>query len=206
MDEKGFFIGVTTKTKRVFTKRVWASKERTAAIQDGNKEWVTLLACVCASGESLPPSLIYQGTSGLQSSWVDDVEAEENPVFLSNSPTGWKKNELGLAWLQQVFDRYTKAKARSKWRLLLLDGHGSHLTRDFIDFCDHNRILIALFPPIQPTASSRSISCCSRRSRRAILRNSTTTSSDRKAGQESLNATSLATFGRRGALQRGRIS
>jgi hypothetical protein len=68
MDEKGFFVGVTTRTKRGFTKRVWASKERTAAIQDGNREWVTLLACVCASGESLPPALIYQGKSGIQSS------------------------------------------------------------------------------------------------------------------------------------------
>ncbi|RYN74719.1 hypothetical protein AA0120_g12237 [Alternaria tenuissima] len=113
MDEKGFFVGITTRTKRVFSKAVWASKERTEAIRDGNREWVTVLAC----------------------------------VFLANSPSGWTNNELGLAWLEQVFDRHTKAKARRGWRLLILDGHGSHLTPDFLSFCDANRILLAVFPP-----------------------------------------------------------
>ncbi len=74
MDEKGFFTGITTRSKRVFSKAVWQSKERTAAIQDGSREWITLIACVCASGEALPPALIYEGSSGIQSSWVDDVE------------------------------------------------------------------------------------------------------------------------------------
>jgi hypothetical protein len=147
MDEKGFFVGITTRTKRVFSKAVWASRERTAAIQDGNREWVTLLACVCTSGEALPPALIYQGTSGIQSSWVDDVEAEQHQVFFANSPSGWTNNNLGLAWLKQVFDRHTRAKARRGRRLLILDGRGSHLTTDFLDFCDTNRILLAIFPP-----------------------------------------------------------
>jgi hypothetical protein len=67
MDEKGFFVAITTRSKRVFTKAIWASKERTAAVQDGNRVWITLLACVCASGDSWPPALVYQGSSGLQS-------------------------------------------------------------------------------------------------------------------------------------------
>jgi hypothetical protein len=147
MDEKGFFVGRATRSKRVFSKASLAQKESTAALQDGNREWVTLLACVCASGEALPPALIYQGTAGIQSSWVDDLMDEQHQVFVSHSPTGWSNNELGLTWLQQVFDRYTKAKARIHWRLLILDGHGSHVTREFIEFCDANRILLAIFPP-----------------------------------------------------------
>lgn len=147
MDEKGFFVGRTIRSKRILSKASWAQKECTAALQDGNREWITLLACVCASGEALPPALIYQGTSGVQSSWIDDDEAEQHQVFVSHSPSGWTNNDLGLAWLTQVFDRYTTAKARRGWRLLLLDGHGSHITADFIDFCDANRILLAIFPP-----------------------------------------------------------
>jgi hypothetical protein len=46
-----------------------------------------------------------------------------------------------------VFNRHTTAKARRGWRLLILDGHGSHITAEFIDFCDTNRILLAIFPP-----------------------------------------------------------
>jgi hypothetical protein len=63
MDEKGFFIGIGSRSKRVFSKAVWKQKERTEAIRDGNREWATLIACVCASGEALPPALIYQGSS-----------------------------------------------------------------------------------------------------------------------------------------------
>ena len=54
---------------------------------------------------------------------------------------------MGLAWLEQVFNRFTKEKARRSWRLLIIDGHGSHLTMRFIDYCDKHRILLAVFPP-----------------------------------------------------------
>ncbi|KAI1676492.1 DDE-1 domain containing protein [Pyrenophora tritici-repentis] len=144
MDEKGFFVGVTAGLKRVFTKLVWALKEHTAAFQDGNRDWITVLACVCASGESPPPALIYRGTSGIQSGWVDAVEIRKHTVFFSNSAPGWTNNDIGLAWLEQVFERCTKQKARQQYRLLILDGHGSHLTPDFIDFCE---ILLMVFPP-----------------------------------------------------------
>jgi hypothetical protein len=32
MDEKGFFVGITTRSKRVFSKAIWQAKLRTAAI------------------------------------------------------------------------------------------------------------------------------------------------------------------------------
>ncbi|KNG44705.1 hypothetical protein TW65_08484 [Stemphylium lycopersici] len=147
MDEKGFFVGIAHRRKRIFSKAVWESGERTAAMRDGNREWVTLLACVCASGEALPPALIYQGISGVQSSWVDDLLAEQHQIFVSHSASGWSNNDLGLAWLQQVFERFTAAKARRQWRLLILDGHASHLTPDFLDYCEAKRIMVMVYPP-----------------------------------------------------------
>ena len=148
MDEKGFLIGVIGRSKRVFSRRMWERKEVRASLQDGSREWITLLACVCADGSALPPSLIYQSTnSSIQSSWVEDIKAGKHGVHVSSSPSGWTNNDIGLAWLEQVFDRYTKAKARRSYRLLILDGHGSHITMDFIDYCDRNRILLAILPP-----------------------------------------------------------
>jgi hypothetical protein len=43
--------------------------------------------------------------------------------------------------------RETKAKARRRWQLLILDGHGSHVNMEFINFCDANMILLAIYPP-----------------------------------------------------------
>jgi len=46
-----------------------------------------------------------------------------------------------------VFDRSTKLKAGRSYRLLILDGHGSHVTMDFIEYCDNHRILLCIFAP-----------------------------------------------------------
>ena len=148
MDEKGFLIGIIGRSKRIFSRRMWEKKEVRASLQDGNRAWITVLACICADGSALPPSLIYEAANkGIQSAWVDDIRAGEHEVFITSSPSGWTNNDIGLAWLEQVFDRYTKETARRSYRLLILDGHGSHVTIDFINYCDQNKILLAILPP-----------------------------------------------------------
>jgi hypothetical protein len=148
MDEKGFLIGVLSKMKRVFSRRRYDQGEIKQIIQDGNREWITTIACICADGSYLTPSLIYQAASGnIQDSWLQDFDPTEHKAFFVSSPSGWTNNQLGLAWLKQVFDCETKAKARRSYRLLILDGHGSHVTMEFIKYCDDNRILLAIYPP-----------------------------------------------------------
>jgi hypothetical protein len=56
-------------------------------------------------------------------------------------------DDAGLGWLQQVFDEETKASARRRWRLLIIDGHGSHISRSFLTSCHQHKILVAIFPP-----------------------------------------------------------
>lgn len=68
-------------------------------------------------------------------------------AFFGISGSGWSNDGLGLAWLQQVFQRFTAEKARRKYRLLLVDGHGSHLTEEFLEYCHRHRILLAVYPP-----------------------------------------------------------
>lgn len=68
-------------------------------------------------------------------------------MYISSSPSSWTNNDIGLSWLKQVFNRSTKEKAGRSYRLLILDGHRSHLTIDFIKYCDRNRILLAVYPP-----------------------------------------------------------
>jgi hypothetical protein len=147
MDEKGFLIGLLTRSKRAFSRQLWESKQVTDALQDGSREFVTLLACICADGTALEPSIIFEGMGPLWSAWVESVDPALHRVFMTTSPTGWSNNDIGLAWLEQVFDRATKEKARSSYRLLILDGHSSHVTPEFLDYCNDNKILLAIFPP-----------------------------------------------------------
>jgi hypothetical protein len=72
---------------------------------------------------------------------------DEHRAFFTSSSLGWTNNDIGLAWLQQVFDRATKQKAGQSYQLLIIDGYGSHLTIDFIKYCNRNRILLLVYPP-----------------------------------------------------------
>ena len=74
-------------------------------------------------------------------------DPDNHQVRFASSPTGWNNNDIGLAWLEQVFGRATKPKAWSSYRVLILDDHGSHVTIDFIDYCDRKKILLAICPP-----------------------------------------------------------
>lgn len=92
--------------------------------------------------------LIYQGqTNTIQDTWLDGFKDQEHPAFFTSSPNGWTSTELGFDWLVNLFDRETRDKAQRDWRLLYLDGHGSHLTIQFLDWCQSNKILVAVYPP-----------------------------------------------------------
>jgi hypothetical protein len=60
MDEKGFMLGVLTDSKRAFSKRMYEDEKIKTHIQDGSREWMTLLACICADGTALDQAIIYQ--------------------------------------------------------------------------------------------------------------------------------------------------
>lgn len=65
----------------------------------------------------------------------------------SASQNGWAINQHDLEWLHQYFDPDTRAKANEESRLLILDGHRSHVTDSFvIHYMDH-RITLMRLPP-----------------------------------------------------------
>jgi hypothetical protein len=150
MDEKGFSLGTMSKKHRIFNRQAVKKKQTLGATQPGNREWITIIATICADLTWLPPAIIFAGKTGyLQSTWVEEVVIERHQAAFASSPNGWTNDKLGLAWLRQVFDRYTKKKASNgrQWRLLIIDGHGSHVNMNFLDWCDKHRILVAVYPP-----------------------------------------------------------
>ena len=140
-------MGLLRKMKRIMTTEALLSGRIKFATQDGSREFLSLLACICADGTYLPPSLIYKSESGsLQDTWLEDWNLEETAYF-SATTNGWSCSELGFDWLNKVFDRYTRDKARLRRRLLIVDGHSSHVNWKFIERCDVLRILVLVLPP-----------------------------------------------------------
>ena len=68
---------------------------------------MTLAACVRVTGSYIPPTLIYQGQShDLLDTWVQDLNNTE--VYFAVSEKGWTNNDLGLQWLEKVFNKSTR--------------------------------------------------------------------------------------------------
>ncbi len=104
MDKKGFLIGVLGKQKRIFSRASAHTRKDLVVTQDGNREWITVLACVCADGIACPPALVYEAVSGdLQDTWVQDFLFKKDEIFLTSSPSRWTSNKVGLAWIRDVF-------------------------------------------------------------------------------------------------------
>ena len=52
-----------------------------------------------------------------------------------------------MDWLQNYFIPYTNGRVIGRYRMLILDGHGSHLTAEFDRICTENNIIPICMPP-----------------------------------------------------------
>jgi hypothetical protein len=146
MDEKGFLIGMMQCTRRLVSKRFLKSKKCQGTSQPGNRENISILGCCNATGDSIPPGVIFRGESGdIMANWVNDFNPDEQLIHFASSPKGWTSNDLGVDWLVNIFLRYTRTV--DEYRLLLLDGHNSHISPEFVDICKKNRVILGVFPP-----------------------------------------------------------
>ena len=55
---------------------------------------------------------------------------------------GWTTNEISPYWLENVFEKHTKDRTIGRYRLLILDSHGSHVTPGFDQYCLKHSIIV----------------------------------------------------------------
>ncbi|GAA5967929.1 hypothetical protein JCM8115_006572 [Rhodotorula mucilaginosa] len=128
MDKKGFMVGQA---------------------RNGSQELITVIEAVSAAGKVLPPAIIFAGQNYLLG-WEPVGPEDDIPGALKgNSTSGYTDNKLSLEWLK-FFDRESRKYVRYnayEWRLLILDGHGSHETLEFLEYAFEHRIMPFLLIP-----------------------------------------------------------
>jgi hypothetical protein len=139
-DETGFAMGLIA-TAKIVTRAEYYG--RRVLLQPGNRAWVTTIECINASGWALPPCVIFKGKVYIES-WFDGLPKDWR---FEVSPNGWTSDEIGLRWLERLFIPSTSSRTKGKYRLLILDGHGSHLTAEFDQICEKNDIIAICMPP-----------------------------------------------------------
>ena len=114
-------------------------------VQPGNWEWVTIIEAINSYGWILPPMIIFAGKTH-RTNWFQNTQLPSDwTIAVSNN--GWTTDQLGFQWLQSVFEPHTKDRTKGTYWLLILDGHGSHLTPAFDQFCMENKIIPLCISP-----------------------------------------------------------
>jgi hypothetical protein len=119
IDETGFRIGVIngrTVITHLNTKAVYLS-------DPDNREPLTAVETVCADGSTIPPMLILKGEVLLQKYFENHLE---NDTLFVKSASGYSNEGLAPKYLIH-FHNNTWKKTKGRWRMLIFDGHSSHV-------------------------------------------------------------------------------
>ena len=79
------------------------------------------------------------------SNWYTEGDLPDTWAIKPTS-NGWTDNETGLDWLRH-FDKHTRARTKGVYRMLVLDGHESHQSVAFENYCKEHNIITICLPP-----------------------------------------------------------
>ena len=133
--ETGFRIGIG-RDQWVVTLE---SERPLSLASSSTRELVTLIETVSGDGLVLPPMLIAAGKLHM-TDWYTKTNIPDT-YLMGVSDTGYSNEKLALDWIRH-FNRFSARRQLGAWRLLLLNGHDSHCTREFITFCDEKKIVL----------------------------------------------------------------
>ncbi|KAG8180984.1 hypothetical protein JTE90_024732 [Oedothorax gibbosus] len=136
LDEAG--LGTDSRTTKVFVPR----KSRIAYLKsaDAGKAMYSVLFCVSASGNFLPPLTVFK-SQHLYESWT---KGGPPGAWYSCTESGWMHDMVFESWMGHFVKHVEQLE---KPVLLIFDGHGSHLTYKTIKQAIDNEIIIICLPP-----------------------------------------------------------
>ena len=108
------------------------------------REWVSVVETVGATGCVLTSAIIFKEV-GMQSSWFSPGDIPNWQY--TTSPNGWTSNEIALHWLRTIFLPETSPNTPGEPRLLIMDGHKTHCTVEFMYNCRLHNVELLFLPP-----------------------------------------------------------
>ncbi len=140
MNETGFRIDIG-KDQKIITKE---AKRQSYLVSSSSRELVTVMECIAADRNVIPPMIILPGKLHMDS-WFTNTKITDSYVF-GVSDTGYSNNELSYDWLQH-FQVASARRQKGTHRLLLFDGNASHCTYEFVQYCDQHQVVVFCLPP-----------------------------------------------------------
>ncbi|KAG6990486.1 Pogo transposable element with ZNF domain [Fusarium oxysporum f. sp. conglutinans] len=126
---------------------VGSSDPRKKAFLKGSQSrtWTSFLEAVTATGRLLKPGVIFKGKE-LQQQWFIDELKEVADWYYITSDNGWTDNHIAIEWLREVYLPQTQPEDESDARLIILDGHRSHVSDEWMATCFLNNVYCCYLP------------------------------------------------------------
>jgi hypothetical protein len=140
-DESGFMMSVISAGAVVTGSE---RRGRPKTVQQGDREWTSIIGGLNAMGWAIPPSIIFQGKHHLSAWYKEPIIPGDWVISVSESV--WTNNELSLKWLKHFNEHAKERTVGSHW-LLILDGHESHNSVSFHQYCEEHKIVTFCMPP-----------------------------------------------------------
>ncbi|XP_028428578.1 uncharacterized protein LOC114552133 [Perca flavescens] len=134
-DETGFQL--ETNRRQVIVPRGTKHAYRQA---QGTREHITVLACLNAAGEDIPPFIIYKG--GYPGGPYNKVGVPN--ALYGKSQAGYIDSELFRKWF---VGHFLKFATQERPLLLLMDGHMSHLDPELVRTAQREGVILLCLPP-----------------------------------------------------------
>ena len=123
-DEKGFAMGLGAGG----TVLCRTGRRNPKIMQEGKRDWVTVIEAVSGDGKVLAPLVIHSSTAHLIGHHSNINYEIDNDAFFTYSKAGYTSSEITLDWFDQIFEpRSRPAQGITQHRILLLDSHSSHV-------------------------------------------------------------------------------
>ncbi|TQW01874.1 hypothetical protein IF2G_10587 [Cordyceps javanica] len=141
MDETGFMIGHSSGGCIVTQRRKYASKRAVPL----NRELATAIEAISATGDFVKAPFLVVASKLHLARWYRDPKLPDNGR-IAITESGYSNDYVALEWLK-FFEEQTRQRGSSIKRLLIIDGHSSHETNEFLQYAkDHNIVLFGLPP------------------------------------------------------------
>ncbi|RPB00038.1 DDE-domain-containing protein, partial [Choiromyces venosus 120613-1] len=148
LDEIGFVMGCIATEKVVNVINQPRRGRKLFTNQLGNQEFATVIEGICADGSVLDPMIIFKAKD-FHEEWFEDLPNVPQNLLFGKSPNGSTDRKISLRWLEVNFgpSSITADKAGARYRILLFNGHNSHVNISFLEYCINNKVIPIYLPP-----------------------------------------------------------
>ncbi len=127
MDENSYIMGIAESFKVVFSKY----QKQAFINQAGNQKCSSLIEAIGTTWCRLSLYVILKGRR-----WKDDWYPSDmkQDARISLSENSWTDNKLCIECIRNCFEPETRSYFRGEYRILIVDGHSSHVSTEFVQF------------------------------------------------------------------------